>query len=306
MVNYFSSQRTSCYIIKNIGIQLVRSREYMPPNVSPDTILKLKKIFDDLNWDTQIDPAFKRFSQTLEFLSAEQQELVLELTKKFLKIDIGKYIVHLKQALEKIDKNVLAGIDTVYVVPLIAKKDLGKSKSSTMVARFIVGRELSAKNILGVKNLVLIDRLSTEKMPSDENWLFMLVDDFIGTGETATEAINEFLADFGVDKNKILVLSIVAQEIGLNKVLDLGVTVICSEVRKKGISDEIASPQKESYINIMSSIESILRVRKKFRLGYKASEALVTLDRTPNNTFPVYWLETNIQGKRFIAPFPRD
>lgn len=276
------------------------------PKISAETLLKLKSVFEYLEWDTRTDPAFNRFSETLEFLTVQQQTFLLDLTKKFLRIDIGKYHIYLKKALEKIDHSTLENIETIYVSPLIAKKDLGKSKSSSMMARFLVGRELNAKEILGVKSLSLIDRMSSSKMPVSDKWLFILVDDFIGTGETAEEAIDEFLVDFGVDKSKLIVLSLVSQEVGCNKILDKGIAFVCAEIRKKGISGEFPSPMKEEFIDIMTSIEDIIKVKDEFRLGYKGSEALVTMDRTPNNTFPVYWLEKKIQGRKFTAPFPRD
>lgn len=37
-------------------------------------------------------------------------------------------------------------------------------------------------------------------------------------------------------------------------------------------------------------------------LGYAESEALVTMIKTPNNTFPFYWYEKNSNS---YAPFPR-
>lgn len=274
--------------------------------VSAKILLKLKEIFEELGWDTKEDPAFNRFSKTLEFLDSDQQELFLELTRNFLKIDIAKYHVYLRKALRKIGQSILSNIETIYIAPLIAKKDLGKSKSSTMVSRFLVGRELGAKEILGVKSLFLIDRLSDFKFPDKNNWLFILVDDFVGTGETASEAIDELLQDFQIDQNKIIVLSLVAQETGYLRVSGKGLNFICAELRKKGISDGYLSPTKERYISIMKSIEDLIRVKDEFRFGYRGSEALITLDRTPNNTFPVYWLEKKIQGKRFVAPFPRD
>ncbi len=51
----------------------------------------------------------------------------------------------------------------------------------------------------------------------------------------------------------------------------------------------------------MESIEKKIKPHKNEKLGFKSSEALITLIRTPNNTFPVFWK----QKKDRIAPFPR-
>ena len=275
-------------------------------NVSVKTLLKLKSVFEDLEWNTKDDDTFERFSETLEFLTYEQQELLFELTRNFLRIDIAKYHFYLRKTLTKIDRSTLNDVESVYVVPLVAKKDIGKSKSSMMVARFLTGRELRAKDILGVKSVVLVDRFSNMKLPASNNCLFFLVDDFVGTGETADGALDEFLQDSGIDKSKILLISIVSQQIGYNRITEKGIQFVCAEIRKRGISDECAPGVRENYIKTMTSIEDLIKVKSEYRLGYMGSEALVTLDRTPNNTFPVYWLEKRVQGKKFTAPFPRD
>ncbi len=52
----------------------------------------------------------------------------------------------------------------------------------------------------------------------------------------------------------------------------------------------------------MEEIEDKMSVKRNYRLGYGQSEALVTMCRTPNNTFPVFWEE---KGNMKLAPFPR-
>ena len=42
--------------------------------------------------------------------------------------------------------------------------------------------------------------------------------------------------------------------------------------------------------------------KEKYHFGYAQSEALVKLERTPNNTFPVYWFSYK---QRRTVPFPR-
>lgn len=60
----------------------------------------------------------------------------------------------------------------------------------------------------------------------------------------------------------------------------------------------------------MKSVELILATDKRFEqdysFGYKESEALVTMTRTPNNTFPLYWFEAKLdKNNKWQAPFPR-
>lgn len=47
-----------------------------------------------------------------------------------------------------------------------------------------------------------------------------------------------------------------------------------------------------------------MEVNEEFQFGYDHSEALVKMIRTPNNTFPVYWLQKR-GGAVPVVPFPR-
>ena len=81
------------------------------------------------------------------------------------------------------------------------------------------------------------------------------------------------------------------------------VKVYTAVVRKKGISDKYAIGIVEKKKCIMHEIEDILKVDSKYSFGFNQTEALISLIKTPNNTFPVYWYENNsIKSK---APFPR-
>jgi hypothetical protein len=55
----------------------------------------------------------------------------------------------------------------------------------------------------------------------------------------------------------------------------------------------------------MSEIEEMLAISSKFKFGYKKSEALISLDRTPNNTFPLFWCKKKRDGESWCAPFYR-
>ena len=52
----------------------------------------------------------------------------------------------------------------------------------------------------------------------------------------------------------------------------------------------------------MKKISQQLQVPKELYLGYLETESLVAMNKTPNNTFPVYWYEKNGHSH---APFPR-
>ena len=141
-------------------------------------------------------------------------------------------------------------------------------------------------------------------MPNTNEALFFLVDDFMGTGKTAEEALNYYIDKRSIPKAQIIVLSIVAQKEAVDYIREkFEVKVFCPIIRDKGISGHYSSSKRDGAIAIMSSIEDWLGVRSEYRLGYGKSEALVTMLRTPNNTFPVFWLDKKSLG--YLSPFSR-
>ena len=88
----------------------------------------------------------------------------------------------------------------------------------------------------------------------------------------------------------------------MENVCNEGIPVFADIVREKGISDKFESEEAGQKLDEMKKISKLLHVPKKLSLGYLDSESLVAMNKTPNNTFPVYWYE----GKGHShAPFPR-
>ena len=137
-------------------------------------------------------------------------------------------------------------------------------------------------------------------MPGEKS-ILVLVDDFIGTGNTAEKCLKSMnLPKDIVERTKVLAL--VAQEEGVDYIQKLGVELYVGETRRKGISDYYTDEEAEHRLKLMEEIEDKMSVKRNYRLGYGQSEALVTMCRTPNNTFPVFWEE---KGNMKLAPFPR-
>jgi hypothetical protein len=76
-------------------------------------------------------------------------------------------------------------------------------------------------------------------------------------------------------------------------------------IGSKGISDTYSGESLDEKIKIMLEIEKMIPGSTLFSLGYNQSEALITLTRTPDNTFPIFWKDHRKKGKKFKAPFPR-
>jgi len=142
---------------------------------------------------------------------------------------------------------------------------------------------------------------------SDRFWLGegsrILVDDFIGTGDQFVEMIDNIGSD-GADPKIDLVAALVIQEEGRKKIEDLGLRVISLHTRPRALE----ALAKSSGNDIAQIRDIYLRMEENtecspfISLGYMASEATVTLKKTPDNTLPIFWHE---EGSGWPAPFPR-
>ena len=80
------------------------------------------------------------------------------------------------------------------------------------------------------------------------------------------------------------------------------VLVFAAQLRKRGISDKYPKAEAEEKLNMMRNISRQIKGPRNMILGYENSEGLVSMIKTPNNTFPVYWYENK---KYPSAPFVR-
>jgi hypothetical protein len=134
----------------------------------------------------------------------------------------------------------------------------------------------------------------------------ILVDDFIGSGETIIGCLN-YLDTLGIEIDHIIIMTLVIQNTGFQKLQDIGVRTLYSEFRERGINDSYSEPIKGKLIAAMNAIENFLKIDQKNRFGYNQTEALVKMIRVPNNTFPVFWEKRRLQnGDSFCGPFPRN
>ena len=280
-------------------------------NITISLLYETQNIFSEQGWDKDdvSSTFFNKYCDMLEFFSDDQQELILELTRKFLKIGLAEYISYINKTLSKIEKSIFDGCNKIYILPLIRYSDFGKCKSQLYIQYMFKFPEVRKHPVLvdtETKPIVIETLDSLPNNINDTPNMILFVDDFIGSGETAASAINSWITEYGISKNKIKVLSLIAQETGILNIESIGIAVYCFTILNKGISDNYIGNDLEYRLTIMEGIEDFLKVKEGYRFGYNHSEALVSLARTPNNTFPVFWLETTLDnGVDYKPPFPR-
>ena len=190
----------------------------------------------------------------------------------------------------------------IYIMPLVSPEDEGKTKSSSMLVYLFNSVKLRHDNVLSKYKFEIIDKNENLSLYlENKDAILVLADDYVGTGETAEKCLLHILK-MKVEINQIAIVSLVAQQMGLDYLSKYTICVSASVVRQRGISDFYEDEILHENIQLMREIEDKMSIREKYKFGYKKSEALVTMCRTPNNTFPIFWEES---GNMKIAPFPR-
>lgn len=278
--------------------------------LSTQYLLKIQNVFKENNWEIEDtedshDSLFNRYCERiLEISENKKRDLILDLTSHYLWVENNQYIDYLIKAMINLIqlRSEIQENTKFYIMPLIAPKDRGKPKSSSMVVYLFNDVKLRYHKILSKYKFEIISTdEEVKKELQQDNAILILADDFIGSGDTAEKCLLHIMG-LGIEVRKIVIVSLVAQKQGIDYLSQYGVCISVPEVRQRGISDYYSGEELDKNIQMMEDIERKMSVEEKYRFGYKKAEALVTMCRTPNNTFPIFWEE---KGNMKVAPFPR-
>ena len=276
-----------------------KRKKVSAPLFSMDTMAKLETIFVSNNWEIEKKnriSLYNRFCETLVRFDQEEQQFILDLTKRFKKIGIEEY----QPIFEKLANQIQCDYpnDEIILVPCLPESDLGIMKSARMV---LYSMQSTSYTYDLSRCWIEKDDIAKKAIYIKDNTVVVLADDFIGTGKTALGALDYVHKVLGDDfpNDRIKVLAIAVQQTGKQVLNDKGIQVYSEYVFDKGISDHYQGDDLTDATKKMESIESKINVREGFHFGYGHSEALVCMARCPNNTFPVYWLGKN------TAPYER-
>lgn len=250
---------------------------------------------------------FERFGEVLARLNKNERGLVLTLLEDFLHCSFFDLMPLLAKALEAIPVEVTSGIGRVILLPLAETRKNGKPKSPSAIlypaknVLFPYMTAFSGKMVSAYEKMELL----TAEADDRSNSLIILLDDFIGSGETGVRAIRRYRKYFTKPTDRIVIAAVVAQQQGIDLIAAEQAKAYVAIVRTKGISDSVIISDREAALAIMDSLEKRLGVETDYLRGFGQCEALVTMMRTPNNTFPIFWHPTTVSGEHWPAPFRR-
>ena len=282
-------------------------------DISIETISEITDLFNRKQWEKEdeVKPdsgnLFDRFCMMLERLNRDERDLLIKLTNNFIRIKFLDYFELLKDIFINIDISRYDKCDNIFLLPIVSKDDheryLAKSADALLypIDIFIFNGDLS-KYSTKVKRLSDVRGLDFHCNRNSS--LVVFVDDFIGTGNTAISAL-ELYEPYKRSNDDVIIVSIAIQNDGYRRIINAGYDVHYKYIINKGITDSGDIENKENAIEVMLNIEKNLNIRSTFSLGYRKSQALISMARTPNNTFPVYWCKKAVDRGLWPAPFAR-
>jgi hypothetical protein len=171
--------------------------------------------------------------------------------------------------------------------------------ADAMMHRFRVANGLDAKkyNDLFIHpSQILLERLG----PNDT---LVLIDDFVGTGDTVCKAWEESFAELVADIGRVFLVVVAAIEGGRKRVTkETSITCVPGQElteQDNFFADKCGTFSKDDKAAILRYCE---RAYKKEPKGYKECGLVVVFQhRSPNNTLPIFYMDHN----KWTGLFPR-
>lgn len=222
--------------------------------------------------------------------SIEQQDLIEHLIKNFFYVNGCMLNESSKTLSSHIESTWNLKPENTFLVATCgdAKPDGSQSLIQVLKNKFSINwKESNFFNSLPI---------GANEIPDNSN--IVLVDDFIGTGDTITRKLKYVNKTIGIRKLQnvtVRIISLAAMEFSKNILNNLMVNYYSVHWLKKGINELIEEAGRESATQSMVELEDKLKEcyhgKKLPNFGYKGSEALYALETNniPNNVFPIFW-----------------
>lgn len=250
--------------------------------------VKLTQLHVDYEWLTYEPEAL--FDLWCLSDNSEQKDLIEHLIKNFSFIDSRKLSLAGKELSNQIEVVwELLPTNTFLVATCDDRKpDGSQSIIQILKNKFSVNwKESNFYNSLPI---------GANEIPNNSN--IILVDDFIGTGDTIKRKLKYLISTIEnreLENITIRIISLAAMDFSKDILKGLGVEYYSVHWLKKGINELLEEGKRGAATQSMEHLEG--KLKKKYhgknlpKFGYKKSEALYALEANniPNNVFPIFW-----------------
>ena len=252
---------------------------------------------------------FNNYVRMISLLSPGEQYLLLKLTNDFIRIGLNDYITLFDDALNQVPETMAPDGADVFIVPILKKADIDAHLTKSGNFSFYLNLAAVIPYCARFErcNIRRVDTIYDlpGKRGAARNCCVLMVDDFIGTGDTVDDFIEIYESTFKEQGDSVAIVAVAALKTGVDAMEDMGYSLFAGLIQGKGIADSQSISDKKHAYSLMNAIESRLDVMSFCNNGYRGSEALIKLLRCPDNTFPVFWCDRTSDGKEWPAPFRR-
>jgi len=281
----------------------------------PDLNERIKAAFEENGWELASADGANRYYRDLASkfysflypLTTAEQDLILSLLKTYHYCPTCNYEPLICRLAGELKNLWSKEYECMYVVSLTKPRDAGQIKGASYVLGHL--REQVIREEFGIDDIPMRlyenQDLLKSKHSARGKSLIIFVDDFVGSGKTATETLTYYVENIKKDTDNLIVYSFVAMEEAITLITDMGINFNVFLGLPKGITDSGIFDNVECAIQTMLQLEKKMKIPASLKLGYGESEATTTLMRTPNNTFPVFWFPVDKDGNKSRAPFRR-
>lgn len=275
--------------------------------MTPKQLLDLDRILTQKDWiNNPLHSSVKnKLFKLLSRLENDEVKLILELLEKFTWISNNQYDKKILDVFRQIDPVIIRSCKKFYFFPVVKPRDSNRLKSGLALIYPIIGIINYVEEFDHINKQNIINNYQhLKKIEFKDDEYLILVDDFIGSGKTFENCYQKIL-EYAIPDEKIIICTIAIQNDGLKLINNYGLKVYYSHIEKKGISHNYFGDEINKRISKMTLIEKKLKYNRNYSLGFEKSEGLISMIKTPNNTFPVFWHDYKEEDLIIKAPFPR-
>ena len=257
------------------------------------------------------------FEDTINLFAAVDtpvRDTLLELLRRFRHLPSAAYEDLIFEFFERHRTTLRVAVAgrRVVLVPVIAPKDDGRIKGSTRVGVEIKDHLLGdLEHLLDAPSVQLLsdprafrEWRGSEEAEASGPWFVLFLEDFVGSGDSMLEFCEAQIPNLAAGDDWRVATLVTLERGRLAVEAAYPGCLLAGEVHSRAISDSYPTEVAQEMLAHMGTVFKLLKVKKKYRLGYAESEAIIAMARTPNNTFPAFWC-TQGRGAVWPAPFPR-
>jgi hypothetical protein len=226
--------------------------------------------------------------------SQDQKELILDLLNRFEYVSRDKFIKALSEMAEDIVNDPDLNDETTQIVAMAADS----TADSSQYVLYGLKPILRKYGWIKYKHVNRFGQAYNTYKNSKQHKNIVLVDEFVGSGKTVLNRIKEINSVFikaKVSDYSVKIKTLVSTEIGAKAITACGLVFTSQIILQKGISDYYTNFEVKDKIELMLSLEFLLKKKYLGRslpsLGFGSTESLYCRQdgNTPNNVFPIFW-----------------